>query len=248
MAVRSFLVGAWLAVSAAGPSEAAQFLATYSGSVTSGIDNAGAFGTPGADLAGQSFTIDYSLLQPFPALVGAQFSAAANFQTTNGGTITGAPGPLSAVVTIAGRSQYVSGYYYGSASYQDNYLISDEGLVWDAVQHLAYGDTRNTSVYSTIGDYSAAMLSSPGIGARNAYSVHEGDERAGFFKTASLQGGSYLHTDLVLEPLSFRSGLAPGAPGVPEPSAWLMMLAGFGAVGAALRRSRRQRVGLDNYA
>jgi hypothetical protein len=31
----------------------------------------------------------------------------------------------------------------------------------------------------------------------------------------------------------------PGAPGVPEPSAWAMLIAGFGAAGAMLRRRRR---------
>jgi hypothetical protein len=35
--------------------------------------------------------------------------------------------------------------------------------------------------------------------------------------------------------------VTPGAGGVPEPGTWAMMLLGFGAMGAALRRNRRER-------
>ncbi len=38
-------------------------------------------------------------------------------------------------------------------------------------------------------------------------------------------------------------GGTPPAPGVPEPAAWAMMIAGFGLIGAALRRRRRQMPG-----
>lgn len=34
-------------------------------------------------------------------------------------------------------------------------------------------------------------------------------------------------------------GLADVAPGIPEPASWLMLIAGFGAVGSALRQRRR---------
>ena len=34
----------------------------------------------------------------------------------------------------------------------------------------------------------------------------------------------------------------PPVPGVPEPSVWLMLIAGFGTIGAAMRRERRVRI------
>ncbi|MCY7279494.1 MAG: PEPxxWA-CTERM sorting domain-containing protein [Sphingomonas bacterium] len=40
-----------------------------------------------------------------------------------------------------------------------------------------------------------------------------------------------------------RNGQVLGA--VPEPGTWAMMLVGFGAIGAAMRRSRRQKLGLS---
>lgn len=40
----------------------------------------------------------------------------------------------------------------------------------------------------------------------------------------------------------------PSPPGVPEPTTWAMMLAGFGAAGFAMRRSRRRKALLEQIA
>lgn len=42
---------------------------------------------------------------------------------------------------------------------------------------------------------------------------------------------------------NFRFGAAAQAPAVPEPGTWAMLLMGFGAMGAALRRQRRRLAG-----
>jgi hypothetical protein len=46
---------------------------------------------------------------------------------------------------------------------------------------------------------------------------------------------SYFNTGAVL---TITSDALPPAPGVPEPAGWTMLIAGFGLVGAALRRRR----------
>ena len=234
-------VVALLALTTTAPAAAAEYLITYSGHVLSGMDNAGAFGTPGADLAGTDFQVAFTMLYPFPAVSDARFVDGGDYQTVWSGSIVSAPPALSATVTIDGRSVSLSGGYYGYASYQNDYRIDDDGTAWDSVTHLAYGEDRLSSVYSSIGNFSDDMLSTPSIAARTSYSVQAGDSHTGRFRTAILQNGSYRFTDLVFEPMAFTAGPAPGAPGVPEPSAWLMMLSGFGATGAVLRRTRRSR-------
>lgn len=244
--MRSLVLGAVLALSLAAPASAAQYLASYSGRVTSGVDHAGVFGTPGADLAGQDFSIDYTLAFPFPdgILVQPQFHQDHFSQAVSGGALIGVPGPLSATITIAGHSFHLRGDYFGSASYQNDFFQADFNRSEDSVYHHAYGQDRGSQVYSYIHDYTAQMLSSPDLGAQVAYSMQPGGEGYGGFRTTRLEGGNYLSTDLALQPLSFSSGPMAGTPAVPEPATWLMLLAGFGALGAMMRRARRVRAAI----
>jgi hypothetical protein len=51
-------------------------------------------------------------------------------------------------------------------------------------------------------------------------------------------------TALRVDSITGTANLAPPTGGVPEPSAWALMILGFGAAGAALRRRRARLVGL----
>jgi hypothetical protein len=44
----------------------------------------------------------------------------------------------------------------------------------------------------------------------------------------------------LIDNIVFETGIIPGS--VPEPATWLMMIAGFGLVGLAMRRRARMRV------
>lgn len=87
-----------------------------------------------------------------------------------------------------------------------------------------YGFTRNTA------DISRLVLSNGYIGARNFYTNDGGYDARGYSHGDGRSGyggwGEGPHGD---------SHQAP----VPEPAAWLLMIVGFGATGAMLRRARR---------
>lgn len=57
---------------------------------------------------------------------------------------------------------------------------------------------------------------------------------AGVAKSISFAG---VANQIVFDDVTFGSA-TPGTPSVPEPAAWAMMVAGFGAVGGAMRRKR----------
>ena len=58
----------------------------------------------------------------------------------------------------------------------------------------------------------------------------------GFDGTGSFGGRS---THWAFDVLNVNSAVVPG--GVPEPSTWLMMILGFGAIGGMMRTKRRQQ-------
>ena len=229
------LLALTLAIAPAGPAHAAALLFTYSGEVASGTDGLGVFGDAGADLAGQGFTVTYTL-------EGALMPNARLASMSSGRLAQSAPA-IRALVTINGRDFLLRGDHFGMVSHRDDFLFSEEGdgEVLDSVYHLAYGADRGTRVVSQIGDLTARMLSSPSIAARTLYTVRADDIAHSRFETAGLVGERSLATALDLTPRTFAANLRPFAPAVPEPASWLMLLAGFAGVGAALRRARRKR-------
>jgi hypothetical protein len=52
-------------------------------------------------------------------------------------------------------------------------------------------------------------------------------------------GGGILTPPTETIPVPGPTGTVPVVPGIPEPSTWLMLIAGFGCVGSAMRRRRR---------
>lgn len=102
----------------------------------------------------------------------------------------------------------------------DNYLIpAGEGSIGFFYKNMAW-ETTDTSTVAAAGF---------GDGAGNAV-VIEGSAQAG------------LNTALTNKSIWFNVNLEPVPPTspVPEPATWAMMIAGFGLVGATMRRRRRQ--------
>ena len=103
-------------IGSAGPVSAANFLVTFTGTISSGYDGLGAFGAPAADLAGLSYTSVFAVTLPTP---GAFHEEDEFHSVTYGGSSSGTPSPVSGKLTINGFSQTFSGNTYGHVKVYD---------------------------------------------------------------------------------------------------------------------------------
>jgi hypothetical protein len=192
-------------------------------------DNLGLFGTPGASLANDPYTAVYTINDAYGTSV------------TNGSTVsfivgTGEPSPTTEVLTIDGRSFDVApgpsggdqierafdapGPVFGLAGpiYGLSAIISGPGELQSA--NGIFSDNPFTASY----DYHQPV----------SYVTQSTDVSRGGFQDCSGSG-------ITCDGLVLYSATVQVTDPVPEPAAWALMLAGFGAVGAALRtRARRQ--------
>jgi hypothetical protein len=93
----------------------------------------------------------------------------------------------------------------------------------------AYSDGNPLSVYGSISVGATVHAGATGI------SGYAGLATAFVDPTITLSGG----LDPNLYTLRIGNAITPGGGAVPEPAAWALMLAGFGAIGSASRRTRR---------
>ncbi len=135
----------------------------------------------------------------------------------------------------------------GSPEYQNNGFATP-GKAIDGVtggnyysDFISHSGTPNAGQYLTVNFSAPATLASltifgrtDGAGARDLYNV----TIFGASNTV-LYSGQYDARNGAHPTLSFD---AP-APGVPEPQSWALMIAGFGLVGAAMRRRQAQAAG-----
>ncbi|MBB6122313.1 PEPxxWA-CTERM sorting domain-containing protein [Sphingobium subterraneum] len=225
------------------PAEAATYLITYKGHVTSGVDYTGDFGvSPGSSLVGLAYTAVYTLTYP---LAGAlEYNDGVLHYVDGGVTGGGSPSPVSAIFTMNGISKVVDGGYRGVASrYGGN-----GSQIFNEVSEFHYssnGQVRKHIDSSVVRDFFSTFITTIDLTANLSYIVDKNRDRTlGHFEfiDQNFQTSSYTSSSSgSFDVDSVTVAPAPTA-AVPEPATWAMMLAGFGAMGAATRRRRSTAV------
>jgi len=223
----------------AGPSaaSAATVTITYAGTVSSGYDGTGVFGSAGGDLTGDSYTATYV----FNTSLGNTALSTPTELILNGGAgAFGIPTPLvNASLTINGVTVSVPG--------------GDQDLIWvlggsggSGYDVLArqYGvpNNGNTTVANELAnDLSTGPSVIPfSFAGPVSYTVNAADSVFGDFVIGASAGNGYFgdaYGDLSPASLTVSSGAVAAA--APEPSTWAMMLVGFAGLGFAGYRRRK---------
>jgi hypothetical protein len=227
MKIKKFLVAAALLVSA--PAQAATFFITYVGTVN-GYDETGLFGTAGP-LTGD-FEAVFTLTTGLPnvsRVSGPRYASEGGYRHFS------LPAPLQAQLTINGVTKEYPPAYFGevqvgdgnggpfphTTDYMSHWIWLDPNDS-DSQLRLGFasltGDLFHTTEYTAPFDIT---ISPPLLGSGTFHLLRDG----------------FAYGDLSVQ----RVWLEAAAPAIPEPATWAMMLLGFAAVGAAVRRQRHHQ-------
>jgi len=215
MKLKAVILAGVLSLASSAP--AATFLITYTGTISKGFDGTGLFGTRGADLAGLPYKAVYTLTDPKP---GAAIFNDGHVGQTHGTFNTN---PLTATLTIKGAIQSLD---QSGRAYQRNGLNSSEP---DEIRHEVlnnFGDDSDLLFHSIVG---GNIVSSSDYRQPLSYTVRPGDSASGAFGFFTI-----FNTRLAVGELAPTTVTIARV--VPEPATWAMMIAGFGLVGATMRR------------
>jgi len=232
MKMRSLIVSAvaslGIAAACAASADAATLVATYTGTVSSGYDQTGLFGTAGGDLAGAAYTVKYTI----DTTKGVYVNNLPSHDALYGGSDYGTSSPVSATVTINGITLSIGGETVGedtnSWNWQANYAAQSHGTDNGVTYKF---DVSNYS-YSVADSLLDTVPLYPGyhIWGSFAWRVYDSNiSQYTAFTTADL-------TDLSQNGTFQVSALG----GVPEPDTWVMMLLGVGMIGGSLRIARHK--------
>jgi hypothetical protein len=201
-----------LAFGLSAPAQALTYVATYTGYISGGADFVGLFGTPDS-LAGQSFTAVYTYV---------------DYDWT-----------MTAKLTIKGQSYDFSGNVVQEA-YAYNFFPTGGA---DMMRHYVYDYDGSNSAYMSLGvtnDTTGFPIPSSLAGPWE-YTPTGADDASGTFQIAgpdhSYAVGGLVTTHISLT--SFTPDAGGGTGDVPEPTSWMLMLSGFGAIGVAMRSRRK---------
>jgi hypothetical protein len=216
-----------LALGFALPSSAAIITATTTGILTSGYDTTGVFGPHLTDLTGAK----YKLIFTFDTSVG-QLLKTPSSSTLRGGATTGSyVSPGTALLQINGGQYLIP---------NDNYSVDIANAGVNTLQSVDYQgfdssglqiDDSATQEADGVG-FSGDLIPPP---AGNLCALAKCTSSFGIFEVVPASGYLLNYAQGVLQPRTYYITSAPGD--VPEPATWAMMLVGFAALGAALRRS-----------
>lgn len=223
------LAGAIVALIASTPAEAATYLFSYSGKISSASDQNGIFADPGS-LVGQDYSAVFTFQYPNPVFT----TETPFFSSIFGGGSE--PSVLSAYITIAGISFSIAGdansqiiKTNSSNPGYDRLALFSQDKGFEGSSEIRTTAVLQISNFSTI-------FNSPLFDELFSYSVKPGDDVSGSF-SHSVKGIADQKSTLInvnVERVSVSSA-------VPEPATWIMMLIGIGAAGVAMRRGRIAR-------
>jgi len=263
MRMRRTLTGAALALATCLPASAASAAIlniTYSGSVNQGDDETGVFGLAGQSLAGQAFTAKFVVDTDKP---GALHQSDVWYDMLYG---NGAGSPVSGALTINGVTE-TFGSYYGYDGRYDHALQPGcdpaSGICGDAnfVQgaenfaqqlgeeggnYIRYAQTAFLSAGGNSSDgtvhgiaHTPVNYTSPPVSLGGYASIYDYAENLGDnTKTTVRKATAYLLVSSVTTQ-NLTPGLDDPRTPLPEPSAWALMITGFGMAGTTLRRRNR---------
>jgi hypothetical protein len=254
MTIKSTLAAVALLLAATSPATAAVYEIRYTGRVNFGFDQTGVFTTANTTLVGLPFDLRYTLTYPGVGIV--DFNTPTDF-ALSGGRVVNAASPLSAVLTINGRTISLTGSQ--EARFQRGNLPNFEGFsefVGDfsqvgnvvtsrEVQTTFYGNSSNflTSVDPAAGGLNFSLIGYRGT-ILNHFSVNDGistpvPNQVPIFTPTRVASGSFFlenfSQQLVTTPPNGGGG-GGGTGAVPEPASWAMLVMGFGLVGSLARR------------
>jgi hypothetical protein len=216
----TFAAVAATAVVIAGQAAAAVMTITYRGTVGSGFDTTGVFGTAGANLAGLSFVAAFRTDTLTP---GATTTLAATASSIEGN----APPPVTGTFTLNGVTFVLDGDY--GAQFQ-----ADDGSV-ESFQHYASNH---------VSSFDFAILFAGGFGTGADFLAGPDFRTFGatdFAAVPHLFGSFNTHAedDAGVVVRDATANLDVLSVGLPEPQGWALMIAGFSGIGAMLRRRAR---------
>ena len=233
-------VASVLAMSA--PAQAAKFLITYTGTVRSGFDLTGEIGAANTDLTGLSYVARYTLDTSVVAIFSSNAIQSYAIDIGNKSLLT-------ADITIDGKTFSINGSYIGYVEQTNN-----DSSNFDLVAHVSEDSIEDSQIKYAI------RLDSTIIG-RSINIVNSSDYTQILNFNAQLSGvplnsrfGNFYITELdkitginrrqvvaVLNPNTITIAPLNAVAVVPEPATWAMMIAGFGIVGGAMRKTSRRR-------
>lgn len=241
MTSRSLALAASMLLAVATPAGAAKYIITYEGTIVSGHDDTGVFGSTG-NLAGRAFSVVFTLIAPLP---GAYTENTDGYALIAGGEgqSFGVPSPVSAILQIGAVSYAINGNRIGFARQQNQ-------PDYDRLSHNSHELTIDDSndfykqayIYADIFSvYNNIVLTTDYTNSLN-YDVMQNDFSDGQFRIDEISHGSktaFARGDLRPSRVTIAPALV--ALPVPEPTTWALLITGFAAVGGALRLSRRKR-------
>jgi hypothetical protein len=230
------------------PATATVFVVTYSGTIYDGVDDTGVFGPAGSSLfhahASLAFTFD-------TATPGATYQADPNVPATYAKLFgSGLASPGSVVVTVNGISFAIDG---SSSSLAEQYnawfgttdIIHHEAA--DSARDSGTGFYLENNAQADITSDTRSIVSSVNLTGPFSFTPRPalGDTANGRFhildgysnnQTADHEAYGYFDvSSLTIAPYTGGGG---GGSAEPEPASWIMMIAGLGFTGLAMRRRR----------
>ena len=210
------------------PTAAVVKIATYTGTISSGLDSTGVFAAPGTDLPGYSFTATYT----YDKLRGSLNVTDVGYDVSFG---SGLNSPIIASnITINGVTKSISNTGFG--------YVGVTLPPWTPYFYIRHDSGENFDDGATS---MSRQLTTRGVAASLPATLDQNwgpvsvSNSLNEFNGMSFYGYDYL-LDTTTEAVSARFGpdmvYTVTGDSVPEPTSWALMIAGFGMVGVALRR------------